>query len=240
VEASELIIPANITEYVLAQLDYLRELSATLLTMPGADIIRVLPYRQPGSRLARYAVAVGLLTALGATLVLYRSPSQIQEPHSVPPSGIFPADARLIANLDSWRVARESDYDPDAISWLRFENIEPAGRITGDFSGTNAGRDRDVAYILKNENDGLMRVLILSEGKSIYDLRYRSITTAVRVPHSNLSSILWQTSPTGEIDGDGLMIATKADDRSSGMILGFHDQKLVIGVPADYQKVGLF
>jgi hypothetical protein len=240
VEASELIVPGKITEYVLAQLGYLRVLSATLLTMPGADNIKVLPYRQPGSRLARYAVVVGLLTALVATLVLYNSPSQILESHSVSPSGISAADARLIANLDSWRIVREADYDQDAISWLRFENIEPAGRITGDFSGTNAGRDRDVAYILKNENDGLMRVVILSEGKSIYDLRYHSITTAVRVPNSNLGSILWQTSPTGVIDGDGLLIATKADDRSSGMILGFHDQKLVIGVPVDYQKVGLF
>ncbi len=242
-EAGELTLaPANLADRVLTQLGYLRELSEMFMAMPGVDNIKVLPHRKkPGSKLARVAVVAGLTIALGLSLRLYGVPAPASE--LVPASqlqGVLAADAPLIANLDQWRPAREADYDPDAVAWLRSEGIPPSGRVTGDFSGKNNGRDLDVAYILKNDDDGLMRIVVLSRGKIIYDLRYRNITGAVRVPASQLNSIAWQTPLSGTADGDGLLVATRPGDRASGIVFAFHGQKLLLGVPVDYQRVSLF
>lgn len=236
-----IISAAGLADRVLTQLGHLGELSEMFLAMPGADNIKVLRRSKPRRTLARVAVVAGLTVALGLTLGLRGLTSPASQPVQASQlSGVAPADASLIANLDLWRSATEADYDPDAVAWLRSEGIAPGGRITGDFSGKNNGRDNDVAYILKNQGDGLMRIVVLSHGKNIYDLRYRSITGAVRVPRSQLNSIAWQTPLPGLADGDGLLIATKTGDRASGLVLAFHGQELMLGVPADYQKVSLF
>jgi len=150
------------------------------------------------------------------------------------PAGLLPSDASQILYLQGWRLAQESDFDPDAAGWMKAQGVTPIGALHGDFSGKN--NDRDVAYILI-DGRGIMRVVLLSDGRLVYDQRYRRILVAARVPASQLATTEWRGPLQAKPEGDGLLIVTKAEVPASSLIIMLKDGKVVLNTPAEYQRL---
>jgi hypothetical protein len=152
-------------------------------------------------------------------------------------SGIYPLDAARISNAKDWRAATTDDFDPVAVSWLRGNRKQPAGRITGNFSGKGTGRD--VAYLLVDA-DGARRVVLLADNENRYDTKFPYIGMAVRVPKEKVNSINWAGGKAPEgVQGDGLLLLRKKDDPSSAIVLFLSGRGIVSASPANYQEINL-
>lgn len=227
---------ANVFDYVEQHLATMEKLAEELRAMPGADAIRIVPFRKPGSRMLKPAIAMGLAIAFLLAWYLSAAPSQEQVFASQPsaPEGVLPADATNILYLKGWRVAKDSDFDANEMGWLRTQGAAPGGALRGDFSGKNSGHD--TAYIFAGD-DGIKRVVVVSEGRLVYDRRYRQIFAAARVPAADLNSIEWREPFPAKPDGDALLIVTKPGDPTANLILAFKDGSLMLGAPVNYQKL---
>lgn len=225
--------------FVTNHLESMTKLVGTLLEMPGAEAIKIIPFtRKKESPRLRIAVSAGLALAVFVAIRLPdANATDGQHFSEASTGGILPADAALIGNLSKWRLIQESDFDPDAAGWLRSDGIAPGGRISGDFSGKNEGRD--TAYILTN-SDKMMRVVIISQGVQVYDQCYKQIGMAVKVPHSALSEAAWKDRRSEDSDGDGLLIVAHFDDRASGLVFTLHDHRVAMQIPEDFQRLNLF
>lgn len=225
--------------FVTNHFQTMTKLAGKLLEMPGAEEIKIIPY--PGKKQSpglRIAVSAGLALAVFVAIRLPKADATNSQHFSeVSIEGISPADAALIGNASKWRLVQESDFDPDAASWLRSEGITSAGKIAADFSGKNDGRD--AAYILTN-TDKMIRVVIISQGVQVYDQRYQEIALAVKVPHSALSGAAWKDRRPEAADGDGLLIVGHFNDHASGVIFTLHDHKIAVQIPEDFQRLNLF
>jgi hypothetical protein len=228
---------ANIFDYLQQHLETMEKLAGELRAMPGADAIRIVPFRKPGNRMLKPAIAAALAIAfLEAWHLSATSPAQEQVFASQPGTqeDMLPADAAGILYLKGWRVAQDSDFDANEMAWLRTQGANPGGTLHGDFSGGNAGRD--TTYILAGD-DGMKRVVVVSEGKLIYDRRYRQIFAAAKVPAGELNAIEWRDPLPAKPDGDGLLIVTKPGDPTANLILAFKDGSLMLGAPVNYQEL---
>jgi hypothetical protein len=235
---------SDVFDYVQRQLKTMESLAENLRAMPGADAIRIVPFRKSGSRFLKPAVALGLSFALfqasrlsgeGATqAATVASGAAVQD-------GALPADAAGILYLQGWRLAQVSDFDADAKSWLRGQDLAPSATIHGNFSGKDTGRD--AAYVLVDKS-GIMRVVVLSEGKVSYDQRYQRVLVAARVPASSLATTEWREAAPGQPDGDGLLLVTKLGspfgNPGSSVILTLRGGKPALTMPVDYEKVRFF
>src|SRR5258708_33363365 len=96
------------------------------------------------------------------------------------------ADADAIPGANNWRLLQEADFDPALGQWLCDQEIVSSGRISGDFSGR--GNSRDVVYLL-GFKDGVIRMVVLSQGKSVSDFAYRHLAIAARVANSPRSGV---------------------------------------------------
>lgn len=228
----------EVYEFVINHLATIAKLAEQLLEMPGAAAIKIVPYRTRKNLGLRVAVSAGLALAFFAAIRLPNAnATDGQHSSEASTGGILPADAVLIGNLSKWRLVQESDFDPEAASWLRSEGITTSGKISGDFSGKNDGQD--TAYILTN-SDKMMRVVIISQGVQVYDQCYQQIAAAVRLPHSALNGAAWKDRRQGESDGDGLLIVAHYEDRASGLVLTLHDRRIALQLPSDYRNLSLF
>ncbi|HZQ46293.1 MAG TPA: hypothetical protein VFC07_04720, partial [Verrucomicrobiae bacterium] len=199
--------------------------------------IRIVPFRKPGNRMLKPAIVAALAIAfLEAWHLSAASPAQEQVFASQPGAqeGLMPSDAANILYLKGWRVAQDQDFDANEMTWLRRQGANPGATLHGDFSGGNAGRD--TTYILVND-EGMRRVVVVSEGRLIYDRRYRQIFAAATVPAADLNAIEWRDPLPAKPDGDGLLIVTKPGDPTANLILAFKDGSLMLGAPMNYQKL---
>jgi len=228
---------ANVFDYVQQHLATMEKLAESLRAMPGADAIRILPFRKPGNRMLKAAVALALSIALlEASHLSAAGPGQEQvfASQTLAHEGVLPSDAANILYLKGWRLAQEADFDANEVGWLRAQGAATGATLPSDFSGKNNGHD--TAYILVND-EGMKRVVVLSEGRLIYDRRYRQILAAARVPASDLNAIEWRAPLPAKPDGDGLLIVTKPEDPTANLILTFKEGSLMLGAPVNYQKV---
>ena len=89
-----------------------------------------------------------------------------QQSVTQPSSGVTPADAARMQQLQGWHVARAEDFSGSALRLLREHRLEPSGHIMGDFGGRGAAVDS--AYLLVDAN-GRKRVSMLARGMVAYD-----------------------------------------------------------------------
>ena len=228
---------AHVFDYVQHHLAAMEKMAENLGAMPGAETIQIVPYRKTGNRLLKPAIALGLFIALleaGRISGVGAAQEPVLASQAVVGQGVLPSDAAGILYLRGWRLAQESDFDSNERGWLRAQGATPGGTVHGDFSGKNNGRD--VAYILIGDQ-GIMRVVLLSQGRLVYDQQYRQILAAIRVPASNLNAIEWRAPLPGKPDGDGLLIITKSDNPGSSLIFTLRDGSLMLSSPTNYQKV---
>jgi len=150
------------------------------------------------------------------------------------PAGLLPSNASQILYLQGWRLSQESDFDRDAAGWMKAQGVTPSGTLHGDFSSKN--NSRDVAYILIDDQ-GIMRVVLLSDGRLVYDQRYQRILVAARIPASQLATTEWRDPLQAKPEGDGLLIVTKSEVLASSLIVMLKDGKVVLNTPAEYQRL---
>jgi hypothetical protein len=226
---------ANVFDYVQQHLATMEKLAESLRAMPGADTIRIVPFRKPGSRMLKAAVAMALSIALlEASHLSASGPGQEQVFASQPPAheGVLPSDAANILYLKGWRLAQEADFDANEMGGCA-QGAASGATLHGSFTGNTT---HDVAYILASD-EGMKRIVVLSEGRLVYDRRYRQILAAARVPAADLNAIEWRDPLLSKPDGDGLLIVTKPGDSTANLILAFKDGSLMLGAPMNYQKL---
>lgn len=224
---------AQVFDYVENYLATMQSLAEKLRAMPGADAIRIVPFRKSGSPALKPAIALGLSLALlqasrisgagTAQRVSMVTEAAVQE-------GMLPADVARTMFLPGWHLAQESDFDSDAASWLRAQGATPSATVHADFSGKD--NSRDVAYILVNDR-GVMTLVVFSEGQLVYNQQYDRILTVARVRVSNFAGVQWRDPLPGKPDGDGLLVVTN----SASVILTLSNGNVISGSPADYRKV---
>lgn len=244
-ELSELVIPDTyMAKHVSDHLDSMAVMATALGAMPGADAVKITGYRRERSRVMQLAMAVLVVT--GAIVVI----SAVQErnkPASVSAvvtqpesSGIALKDQEKIVDSERWRVAKVEDFNSDAVSWLRGQH---SSDITGQFAGRFGGTDKalESAYVLVARDPKFgneRRVVLLDDGKPLFDAGYKSLAIAALISHDNFSSIHWKANTQAPPpDGDALLIVRDAADTGSGVVLYASGGKLATATPANYQSV---
>jgi hypothetical protein len=244
IESGEMTPPAEHSPAAAFEhLQVMTELTDVLRTMPGADAVRLKPVSRPQRLALRLAIAVGILVALAALMIHAKSGANLAIDYATEaPSlnGIDLADAARIPGVSAWAVAKQSDFDPAALTWLRNYERQPEGRIEGKFC---AGQD-GVAYLLvarKQQSEsagavaGTNRLVVLCGGENVYDSKYKFIGLVARVPRESMVSINWLAPPSERHDSDGLLITRSPNDPESGLILILDGRRVISGVPRNYQ-----
>ncbi|HEY7405837.1 MAG TPA: hypothetical protein VIB39_20090 [Candidatus Angelobacter sp.] len=238
-ELSELTIPPFTANHVFDHLQSMLIVAKGLQEMPGSDRIKVDPLPRRGSSWpVRVALAGGLICLVALLFTQpYSHPANANAMPPPPPSGIMPADAARLQQLQGWRVVTPDDFSNSALRALREHNLVPAGHITGDFSGQ--GRAEDSAYLLADD-EGRRRISMVANGTVAYDAIFPKIDFLARVPNSNLAKIQWMTkAPQFTADGDALLVVQNANDPTASMVLLRHGTQTYSVRPKDFTKIDL-
>lgn len=240
-ELSELTIPPFAANHVFDHLQSLLVLAKVVTEMPGADLIKVEQWPRRGSSWPVRAALAGGLICLVALLFAqpYRRPAganaNVTPP--APPSGVMPADAARLQQLQGWHVAKADDFSISALRVLREQGLKPSGHINGDFSGR--GGVTDSAYLLINA-EGRRRVSLLTKGMVAYDAVFPKADFIARISQNNMAKIQWMTqAPRFTADGDALLVVQDANDPTAGVVLLRHGTQTYSARPADFTRIEL-
>jgi hypothetical protein len=240
-ELSELTIPPFTASHVFDHLQSMITVAKSISAMPGADQVRIEPLPRRGSSWpVRVALAGGLVCLIG---LLFTQPYNHTAGANtlVPPngfsSGVAPADAVRIQQLEGWHVARADEFSAAAVRFLREHNLRPSGRIQGDFVGR--GSNADSAYLLVDDT-GRRRVTLLAGSVVAYDAIFPRADFLARVSKTNLAKIQWDSqAPQLTGDGDGLLVVQNANDPTASIVLLRHGTQTYSARPADFTKIEL-
>jgi hypothetical protein len=151
-------------------------------------------------------------------------------------SGVMPADAERLEQLDGWHVAKPDDYSPAAAAFLKEHSLALDGHVTGDFTGHGAALDS--AYLLVNR-EGQHRVGMLAGGMVAYDAIFPHADAIARIPKASIAKIKWKTAPQFAADGDGLLVIENANDPTAGLVLLRHGTETYSARPSDFTQIDL-
>lgn len=247
VELSELTIPTPYSaKHIQNHLDSMAALATSLQEMPGADSIKITPYKKEYSLIIRAALAVGVLTAIVAVVSAMNdrdgtaAANNTSDQGEQLPAGIAPADARRIAGLNAYRLATGADFEQEAAAWVRAQiGHEVSGHVPGAFSGDG---EPDSAYVLVQETGpgaGRKRVTLLARNDVKYDAVYPDLAVVGMVPRANFSSASWVGGTAPVPDGDGILLVRKSDDPGSGTVIYLRDGRAESAVPVNYRNLGI-
>src|SRR5579864_8088189 len=241
IELSELTIPPFTANHVFDHLQSMLALSNAIHEMPRADRVKVDPLRRRGSSWpVRVALAGGLVCQVALLFTQPYSHTQGANASinvSVAPSGIAPADAVRLQELQGWRVAKPDDYSGSGLRFLREHRLEPAGHIMADFGGRRGVPDS--AYLLV-DSTGRKRVSMLVKGTVAYDAIFPKVDAVARISKSTVAKIQWMSSgPKYPSDGDALLVIQNANDPTASVVLLRHGTQTLSARPADFNKIDL-
>ncbi|MGZ7100305.1 MAG: hypothetical protein ACXVJ8_17680 [Candidatus Angelobacter sp.] len=241
IELSELTIPPFTANHVFDHLQSMLTLAKGVQDMPGADRIKVEPLPRRGSSWpVRIALAGGLVSLVA---LLFTQPYNRMAGASAnintfsPPSGVAPADAIRMQQLQGWHAAGRDDFSGPALRFLREHRLVASGRIVGDFGGR--GGAADSAYLLVDAT-GRRRVSMLARGTVAYDAIFPKVDALARISKSTMAKIQWMSSgPALPPDGDGLLVVQNANDPTASVVLLKHGSQTLSARPADFNKIDL-
>jgi hypothetical protein len=241
IELSELTIPPFTANHVFDHLQSMLGLAKAIHEMPGADRIKVDPLPRRGSSWpVRVALAGGLMCLVALLFTQPYSHTQGANANinaSVSPSGVSPADAVRLQQLQGWRVAKMEDFSGPGLRFLREHRLEPAGHIMADFGGH--GSAADSAYLLV-DSTGRKRVSMLEKGTVAYDAIFPRLDAVARISKSTVPKIQWMSSgPQFPSDGDALLVIQDANDPTASVVLLRHGTQTLSARPADFNKIDL-
>ena len=241
-ELSELTIPPFTANHVFDHLQSMLAIARNVNEMPGADQIKVEPLPRRGSSWpVRVALAGGLaclITLLFTQPYAHTAGANINaDPQRTSSSGLTPADAMRVQQLEGWHVARTDEFSEAALRFFREHNLPVAGRVEGDFAGR--GSVADSAYLLVNEG-GRKRVVLLAKGMVAYDAIFPQVDLLARVSKSSVGKIQWGSqAPQFTADGDALLVVQNASDPAASIVLLRHGTQTYSAHPADFNKIDL-
>ena len=246
-ELSELVIPTqHAARHINDHLDSMAKVAQVLGAMPGAEQVKITPFKRKRDRLITAAIAVlaftGLIGVASAVEQRLAAASAVSADAAERiPAGVSPTDFPHMRALAGWRLATADDFDPDAVGWASAQTVDVSGHITAQF---DTAEDRpDSAYIFIETHGpqvGMRRVVMLERNEEKLDITYPSLAIAGRVAHDNFPTIQWQGKPPVlPPDGDGLLVVLKADDPASGIIFYTRSRQIVTLAPANYQNVSV-
>jgi hypothetical protein len=240
IELSELAIPPFTANHVFDHLQSLLTLAKAIQDMPGADLVKVDPLPRRGSSWpVRIALAGGLvcLVALLFTQPYNRADASANTKTLSPPSGIAPADALHMQQLQGWHAAGRDDFPAAVQRYLWQRRLEPSGHIVADFAGR--GSAADSAYLLVDVS-GRRRVSMLTKEAVAYDAIFPKVELLARIPKSAMAKIQWMSAgPALPPDGDGLLVVQDANDPTASVVLLRHGSQTLSARPADFNKIDL-
>jgi hypothetical protein len=241
IELSELTIPPFTANHVFDHLQSMLALAKAIHEMPGADRIKVDPLPRRGSSWpVRVALAGGLLCLVALLFTQPYSHTQGANASinpSAAPSGITPADAARMQQLQGWHVAKADDFSGSGLRLLREHRLEPAGHIMADFAGR--GGIPDSAYLLV-DSTGRKRVSMLAKGMVAYDAIFPKVDAVARISKSTVAKIQWMSAgPQFPSDGDALLVVQNANDPTASVVLLRHGTQTLSARPADFNKIDL-
>src|SRR6185437_1087588 len=113
-EVSELITPLDPANHVLEHLQVMAKLAGEFRNMPGADKVKVVPFRRERHLMARVAIVAGAVLTIGSVLAATRAnihPAETQaQTQPQLPAGVLPLDAQFIPAISDWRLATAEDF----------------------------------------------------------------------------------------------------------------------------------
>jgi hypothetical protein len=128
---------------------------------------------------------------------------------------------------------RPEEYDPDVRDALRGAGFEPNGRFNIDLDGND---QRDVVYLLASDS-GKYRLLVLKDGRPIYDTQLTSLAGALPVPKSSFDQIQWRTKPRATAESDGVLVLTRSNGELQPSAFFFSQGRVISGIPANWQSI---
>ena len=240
IELSELIIPASYTgRHVLDHLDSMSVVAKAVEDIPGAETVKIVPYeREKSTPVFRVVLVAAAVAALLGVFFIRPSAQPNLSAAAGPPvgkaEGVDPVDAANIVDVSQWRAMRPEEYAPEASDALRGAGFEPNGRFTLDLDGND---QRDVVYALSSEQ-GKYRVVILKDGSTLYDTQFTSLAGVLPVPKFSLEQIQWRSRPRSlPTNSDAVLVLTRSNGELQPAILLFDANRLVTGVPANWQSI---
>jgi hypothetical protein len=221
-------------------------LADALQQMPGADSIKITPYKKEYSPIIRGALAVGVLTVIVAVVSAMNDHAGTAAANNASnqaeqlPAGMAPADAQRIAGLNGYRLATMADFDQEAVAWARAQiGHEVSGQVPGAFSGEG---EQESAYVLVQEMGALAgrkRITLVAGNSVKYDAAYSELAIVGLVPRANFSGIPWVGGKAPTPDGDGILLVRKRDDPRSSTVIYLREGQAEAAVPVDYRNVGI-
>lgn len=237
-ELTEAVIPtAFIARHVNDHLQQMAEVAKEMAEMPGAHEIKIKPIAVERNLVARTAIAIGVVAAIGTVAVGYnqRQPRVATALAAEPTPGIEPVDARLIPGAGAWRLINpRDDFDPAGLTWAQNNGIALAGRMAADFSGTGEGRD--AVYVLRRPN-GIFRIALISRGENRYDVTYDKLAVVAPFPKRIVQDTQWAGAAPDQPDGDGLLIAYDPGNPANVVVIFLKGDRIISGQPAHYESI---
>lgn len=228
-------IPAHLASRVSESLQSMLVLARLGEQIPGAEKIEILPMsgNRPNWKF-RAVIAAGVLLAVS---LLWASPDTSSlssdqaafKPAAIP--GMTNLDAAQIHRLQGWHVADPQDFSEAATQFLDKYALPPTGRITADFGGK--GVPDDHVYLLANAQ-GKRRVTMLVDGTVTFDEIFDQVPLIASVPSIKFSSLKWTTPPSGNPDGDLLLIVFDMNTPTSNLVLFRSGNQMVSGALEDF------
>ncbi len=248
-ELSELVIPEfNTGSHIHEHLKSMGRMAQEVAAMPGAEKIKVEKIKTESNKVLRVALVAGVIAAVVAVVGAMQAPAPVRatDVGIVALEGVPPLDMPLLKGAERiqpdgkprYRLAGPEDFAPAAAAWLRGNRAAVSGRVEGDFSGLNNGRD--AAYVLIDLADNSRRVAFLVNGANRYDATFPEVAIVARVRKGVLGPIQWVGGPPDSPDGDGLLIVRSANDRASGLVLFVKGDRVISAVPQDYERIVVF
>jgi hypothetical protein len=224
--------------HVRRVLALIRRLTRVMEGLPGAEGVRIVPWRKDRALLLHGAFAAGIL----AIAVLFTSTTgarqgetgadAVQKAYLPVPA----SDAALIPDAGRYRLATPADFDLDSRSWVRDQGGTDGPVLTGSFGETASGSGR--VYVLVGK-DRAKRIIVIAGGRKIYDAVFANVAAVVKVRAASLRGIAWRSRDVPEVVGDGLLLVQQATEPASGVVLFFRNGSAIAAVPNDYKDVPL-
>jgi hypothetical protein len=147
---------------------------------------------------------------------------------------IAPEQARLIPDVENYRLATTNDFNREASTWLANSGQQLGGEFQCAFSPGGQSR----VYVLIGKGN-IWRIVVLSGGELRYDAQYRAIAIVARVSKQAVQKvkIRWADPFPAASEGDGLLIVRTANDIGSGVVVFSRGGQIVSGSPSDYRQI---
>jgi hypothetical protein len=145
---------------------------------------------------------------------------------------IAPEQASLIPDLENYRLATTSDFNPQASAWV----ANSGKQLGGEFQCAFSLSDQSQVYLLIGK-DGVWRIVILSSGKLRYDAKYNAITIVTLLSKQAVLKVRWTDPLPAVPEGNGLLLIRSPKEIGSAAVLFSQGDQIVSRTPSDYRQI---